>query len=95
MKVYYVTYQVDAPAEDGSDHGRISEGFYIVENGELVMTNADGEPVYINGRDFRHQLAPGEVPANIARRMTGQIFRLVGGEMSGRRRLVIPNMGIA
>ena len=23
------------------------------------MPNADGEPVYLNGRDFQHRLAPG------------------------------------
>jgi|EndMetStandDraft_8_1072994.scaffolds.fasta_scaffold399810_2 hypothetical protein len=23
------------------------------------MPNADGEPVYLNGRDFQHKLAPG------------------------------------
>ena len=95
MKVHYVTYQVDRPAEDGSDLGRITEGFYIVEDGELMMTNADGDPVYINGREFRHKLAPGEDSSRVAKGMTGEIFRLVNGEMSGRRRLVFPNMGVA
>ena len=95
MKVYYVTYQIEAPAEDRSDFGRITEGFYIIEDDELVMTNAEGEPVFINGREFRHELAPGEVPERIAKRLTGEIFRLLNGEMSGRRRLVFPNMGIA
>jgi hypothetical protein len=28
-------------------------------------------------------------------RMTGQIFRMVNGESSGRRRLVFPDMGVA
>jgi hypothetical protein len=95
VKVHYVTYQVDAPAEDGSDLGRITEGFYIIEDDELVMTNAEGEPVFINGREFRHELARGEVPERIAKRLTGEIFRLVNGERSGRRRLVFPSMGIA
>jgi hypothetical protein len=95
MNVYYVTYQEDRPAEDGSDLGRITEGHYVVEGGELVMTNADGEPVYINGREFRHELAPGEVPSHIAKRLTGEIFRLVNGDTSGRRRLVFPEMGVA
>jgi hypothetical protein len=27
--------------------------------GSSVMPNADGEPVYLNGRDFQHKLAPG------------------------------------
>jgi hypothetical protein len=95
MKVHYVTHQIDAPAEDGSDFGRITEGHYIIEAGELVMTNADGEPVHINGREFRHKLAPGEVPSHIAKRLTGEIFRLVKGDTSGRRRLAFPNVGIA
>jgi hypothetical protein len=95
MKVHYVTHQIDAPAEDGSDFGRVTEGHYIIEAGELVMTNADGEPVYVNGREFRHKLASGEVPERIAKRLTGEIFRLVNGEMSGRGRLVFPNVGIA
>ena len=95
MNVYYITYQVDRPAEDGSDLGRITEGHYVVEDGEVVMTNAGGEPVFLNGREFRHKLSPGEVPERIARRLTGEIFRLVNGERSGRRRLVFPNMGIA
>jgi hypothetical protein len=59
------------------------------------MTNADGEPVYVNGRDFRQRLGPAEVPERIAGRLTGEIFRLVAGERSGRRRLVFPNMGVA
>jgi hypothetical protein len=61
----------------------------------LFPANADGDPVYINGREFRHKLAPGEDSSRVAKRMTGEIFRLVNGEMSGRRRLVFPNMGVA
>jgi hypothetical protein len=95
VKVHYVTYQVDAPSDDGSDFGRITEGFYIVEDSSVVMTNADGEPVYVNGRDFRHKLAPGENASHIAKRLTGEIFRLVNGDTSGRRRLVFPKMGVA
>lgn len=60
-----------------------------------MMTNPDGEPVHINGREFRHKLATGENASHVAKRLTGEIFRLVNGEMSGRRPLVFPNMGIA
>jgi len=59
------------------------------------MPNADGEPVYLNGRDFQHKLAPGENAFHIAKRLTGEIFRLVNGDTSGRRRLVFPKMGVA
>jgi hypothetical protein len=94
MKVHYVTYQVDAPAEDGSDHGRITEGFYVVEERSVVMTNCDGEPVFINGREFRHKLASNEVPEHVAKRLTGEIFRLVNGDRISRP-LKFPDFGIA
>jgi len=54
-----------------------------------------GKPVYIIGREFRHKLSPNEKLSCAAKRLTGDIFRLVKGEMSSRRRLVFPNIGIA
>jgi hypothetical protein len=44
----------------------------------------------------RQLLANAAIAASrVARRMAGQIFRLVNGETSGRRRLVFPDMGVA
>jgi hypothetical protein len=51
--------------------------------------------MFINGRELRHKLAPGENASQITKRLTGEIFRLRNGEMSGRRRLVFPDVGVA
>jgi hypothetical protein len=59
-----------------------------------VTTNCEGEPVWVNGREFRHKLAPDEVPEHIAKRLTGEIFRLVNGDNRMRGPLVFPNYGV-
>jgi hypothetical protein len=73
MEIFVVYPQVTA-ASDG-DAGRVCEGFYVVEDGVVTMTNPDGVPVRdADGKRVEHKLAKGETAQKIAGRLTLKIY---------------------
>lgn len=74
MTINRVIIQLRRPS--GDDPGQISEGYYTVEHGVLVMTHADGRPV---NDEFRHTLKAGDEPAAIAGMLTRRVRRFMLG----------------
>ena len=62
-EVKRVVIQTRAPR--GADPGRIAEGFYVVVDNSVVMTDQDGKPV-----GEKHHLGPKDDPRPIACMLT-------------------------
>jgi hypothetical protein len=67
------------------DTGSITYGFYVVQDGLLTMTDGQGTPVRpgISGDLVTHQLQPGEVAADVARRLTRRVRLMLRGDDRG------------
>jgi hypothetical protein len=74
------------------DRGRVSIGYYMLADGLLTMTDADGAPVRSRGGDkFVRKLQPDENPDIVAKRLTVKIHRMASGDEHGAwRRLDWP-----
>ena len=70
--VHKVTIQTRAPR--GTDPGRVAEGFYVVVDNAVVMTNQDGKPL----DDSKHYLGPKDDPRLIACMLTRRRGRTAG-----------------
>jgi hypothetical protein len=72
----------------GTDPGAAVEGRYIVEDGVVTLTTQDGIPVRDEyGKLYKHTLAAGDIPKQLAARLTKN-FRLKlrgkhGGHVDG------------
>jgi hypothetical protein len=72
----------------GTDPGAAVEGRYIVEDGVVILTTQDGIPVRDEyGKLYKHTLVTGDIPKQIAARLT-KSFRLKlrgkdGGHVDG------------
>jgi hypothetical protein len=81
-----------------NDHGRVTIGYYVLQDGLLTMT--DGEGAAVRGRageKITHKMRPGDDAGTIARRLTLQIHRMARGESGPagfNRPLSYPNIGI-
>lgn len=73
-EVHRVIIQIRRPS--GDDPGQVSEGFYIVKDGVLIMTHGDGRPI---NDEFRHVLKPVDDPAAIAGMLTRRVRRFMLG----------------
>ena len=95
MTVHRVIVQIRAPSP--LDPGQVSEGFYVVEGGVLIMTRPDGSPV--DPDRFRHVLKDGDSPAAIARVLTKLVRRdllgLSADEEAFNQPLHYPRPGVA
>lgn len=90
--------------EDG-DPGQVTNGFYVVEDGVLIMTKPDGKPHSgpdgkpIQNKTHRHTLRPGDNPDAIASVLTKKIRRetlgLTEEQESFRGKLKYGPLGIA
>jgi hypothetical protein len=85
---------------DPRDTGRVTYGYYVIEDGLLIMTDGDGKGFRgRSGERVTHKLQPGEEPDVIAQRLTRQIYRALNeepGQVAGfNRALVYRNNGIA
>ena len=65
--------------------GRVTIGYYVLDDGILTMTDGEGAPFRSTGGDrITHRLQSDEDPTVIARRLTMKIYRMVrGGEWLG------------
>lgn len=70
-KVHRVVVQLSPPTDDHP--GQITEGYYIVDDGVLVMVHADGKPV--DDELFRHRLGTGDNARAIAKALTRKVRR--------------------
>ena len=93
MIVKQVAAQLRAASQN--DPGQITTGFYVVEDGVLVMTHSDGAPV--DEFRFRHRLQPKDNEEAIASIFTRQIrTEMLGEQVPGfTRSLDYPNVGVA
>ena len=72
----------------GTDPGAAVEGRYVVEDGVVTLTTQDGIPVRDEyGKLYKHTLVTGDIPKQIAARLT-KSFRLKlrgkdGGHVDG------------
>jgi hypothetical protein len=81
---FYVWTTVRLPNDDGSDPGEIREGWYSVEDGEIVLT--DSKHKYITSRALGDQN-----PADLAK----QLLREARAPEDFNRRLDYPKLGVA
>ena len=93
--IHRVTVQLEPPKDDFP--GRVTEGYYIVDDGVLVMTHNDGKPV--DPVEFRHILEPSDNPTAIAMMMTRKVRRHLLGQSEKEekfaRKIEYPKMGAA
>jgi hypothetical protein len=66
LKIHRVIVQV-APATDGGDPGEVAAGYYIIEDGTLVMTDAEGAPLKHHAIDGQVRLLPDQNADQVAR----------------------------
>jgi len=75
--VHKITIQLRAPR--GKDAGKIAIGHYMIVEGAVVLTDADGKPV----GNVKHTLSPGEDARLVACRMLRrQNAKASGGDFS-------------
>lgn len=86
-----VTIQIRAPS--ATSEGQVSTGYYIVENGVLIMTRPDGEPV--SETLYRHTLRPNDDAQSIASVLTRKVRRELSGLSDFNRPLEYKPQGIA
>ena len=70
--LHKVTIQTRAPR--GTDPGRVAEGFYVVVDNAVVMTDQDGKPL----DDSKYHLGPKDDPRLIACVLTRRRSRTAG-----------------
>jgi hypothetical protein len=81
MREIHTVYPQLEAASDG-DPGRVTEGFYIVENDTVVMTNEQG----VDGYRIIHKLKDGENARAVAARLTLKIFHSLRDDAGGFNR---------
>lgn len=60
---------------------QVTYGFYTVTEDVLTMAHEDGQPVELSGMTFTHNLKTGDNPDAIAAVLTGQIRKMMQGEI--------------
>jgi hypothetical protein len=77
--VHRIVVQLSAPK--GSDPGRVTTGYYTVEDSVLTMTDASGVPIRRSSGDFfTRKLEPDENPRKWAGIYTKEIRRSIHGD---------------
>jgi hypothetical protein len=84
MEVHEVYVTVRAPVDAG-DPGQVTIGFYTLVDGLLTMTDSKGNPVRNahTGAKYTHKMQPGDDARKHAGRLTLQIYRMLGRDVSG------------
>jgi hypothetical protein len=87
MEIFQVYAQV-APRTDG-DRGRVTEGWYRVEDGVVTMCDPEGWALRdVEGKKITHKLTENERPQQIAGRLTLKIYRSLRDDMTDFNRLL-------
>jgi hypothetical protein len=75
------------------DLGQVTFGFFKVEDGVLIMTDEQGNPMRkINGEIFSRKLGPDDNPCSIAGVLTKEIRRELYGDLDFHRPIKYPNI---
>src|SRR5262245_38864325 len=95
-EIYYITTEVRTPSGRPGDYGQIAEGYYVIEDGVLTMTDSAGRPVRrLNGDPVKRTLQPGDDPKAIARNFTRDLrLHFHGDSADFNRRLIYPPSGV-
>jgi hypothetical protein len=88
--VHYFYTQTARPSEH-EPTGAIAEGWYIIEDGTVILTDSAGKP--ISEKDFRLKPQPGEEVLAVARKLLRAKMGRQRDFLS--RKLVYPNVGVA
>ena len=94
--VHRVIITVEKPSLDGLDPGTVSEGYYKIEHGIVIMTDETGEPIARAGKEWHAPAEPGHEHV-IAGRLAREIrtaFGLDRRDTFGRA-IRYPPLGIA
>ncbi len=86
-RVKKITVTYAKPGSAKYPHGKVGFGYYIIVDGELILTDADGIPAGSEtGKKFRHKLQPSESETAIASMLTRELtytFRDSKAQVSG------------
>ncbi len=98
LTVHQVYAQIEKP-DRASPAGRVSLGYYILQDNVLQMTTSEGVKIRdADGKVFEHALKPNDDPRVIAQRLTKTIRRMFRGETKSEERfgrpLKYPKTGI-
>jgi hypothetical protein len=92
---------VQAPVSNPSEReptGRVTIGYYVLQDGLLTMTDSKGVPARSHGGDkYEQKIGEGDNVTLIAQRLTMKIYRARNGnDMAGfNRPLNYPPLGLA
>jgi hypothetical protein len=80
-EIHQVTAIVSNPGSNPNDHGRVTIGYFVLQDGLLTMTDGEGTAIRNRtGEKVTHKLKHEEDAGVIARRLTLQIHRMAKGE---------------
>jgi hypothetical protein len=89
MTPTYVFAEITRPSKDSP--GAIVEGWYVVDDGKVVMTDRDGRPIVMGSAHVVQTLKPNDSPHLIAQRLVKQVReRIRKDDNPFRRPLKLP-----
>jgi hypothetical protein len=90
MTPTYVFAEIARPTK--SSPGSIVEGWYVIDDGKVVMTERDGKPIVLGSAHVAQMLKPNDNPQLIAQRLLKQVrSRLRNDDNFFRRPLKLPD----
>jgi hypothetical protein len=88
MKVFEAFVAIARPSRNDSV-GAVEPGFYVVNGGEVILTNENGEPI-ASGRmalGYSAKVGEDEAPEIVAKRLIWRRYRATKGNSDFNRRL--------
>jgi hypothetical protein len=85
MPEVHQVYATVRPPRDAADVGQVTVGYYTLVDGVLTMTDSKGAPVRNShaGEKYTHKIDKASDAPGHAKRMTLQIYRMLGGDAGG------------
>jgi len=73
MNPQYIAVQTTSPDEKPGHPGAVAEGWFILEDNVVILTDRDGKPLHHprGKQGYQRELGPGETPKQVA----GQLLR--------------------
>ena len=98
-EVKKVTVTLAKPGSSRYPHGKVAYGFYKVVDGEVVLTDAAGNPAGTEtGKKYRRKLKPGESETAVACILTRELrdaFRDASAPVAGLKPVRCPIKNLA
>jgi hypothetical protein len=93
MEIKHIVVTVRQPSGDRNDRGSCEEAHYTVENGVLMLVDANGELLRGNfGELITHRMEPGESERTIASRLVLARWRASDSASDFNRPLRYPSV---